>query len=711
MHDDGRISLFECSHTLGAGLMIDTYVSRSNRTGVWQALKTGKIFAAIFAFAILGLGLAGCTTSPQVSTHGTARSTPQAAAASGTTSPQVSANGTARSTPRAAAASGTTSPQGSANGTDNNSSGLASYPGPEHAYYVSPNGTDNNSGTLDSPWKTLAYALTKLSPSDVLYLRGGTYYEHGLTASLKGTATAPITIQSYPGEHALIDGGMPDFKDTSNAEWELVDDRIHLYRSKRTFSGSFVRAWLVDDDVQLVEYKAKENMESTNYDSLHGMEPFYMGPGVHLRDDGHIYIRLQYNPNDLADWSGEPLAPIPADTDPNHNKIAVFTSDHIFLLDDAEYLHFKDLDFSYAVKIMDVRNGSHHIELDGCRLNYGSYGLAIHDGSHDWEIHNCEFNNGLPDYVYWTDVKNKDQEVAEAYPEFQSEAITGSIPSFNIHHNVFRNSFDALLVKDGTIDARITENMFKHIRDDAINLTKGISNVEVAHNMLWHVRSGISNLGSDVNPGQIYIHHNVIDNSAYQRGGRPGNYRANDWPIWSTGAPFSSHDNGNKASWWKLYNNTIITRRSGYEWDAAGPTTVTGNSEKYVYNNIFYVIDDRVVYRADLASSGSHYDGNVIYRNAPGRFPLLLHFGDGSDYNSLADFRERSGTDWEVNGLEIDPGFSISVIEDPKFDPATIWERYRPTNSQVFAAGASYSGLNWPGTEGVNYRGAVSPTS
>ena len=225
--------------------------------------------------------------------------------------------------------------------------------------------------------------------------------------------------------------------------------------------------------------------------------------------------------------------------------------------------------------------------------------------------------------------------------------------------------------------------------------------------MFWHVAIGISNLGSDEAPGHVYIHHNVIDNSAYQRGGRPGNYREDTWPVWRIQNPFDSHGAGNKASWWKLYNNTIVTRKSDNEWAAAGPTDVTGNSEKYVYNNIFYMIDDRAVYRDDWASSGSHYDGTVMYKNAPEGLYTFIHFGDGNNYHSLADFRANSGTDWEINGLEIDPGFSVSVIEDPTFDPTTIWERYRPINSQVFTPGASYSELNWPGTEGVNYRGAI----
>lgn len=575
-------------------------------------------------------------------------------------------------------------------------------------YYVSPNGSDDNNGSLDNPWQTIEHALTRLSAGDVLNLRDGTYYEHELEVRLNGTASAPITIQSYPGERAFIDGGLPFFRNTPNTEWELVDGDIHLYRSLRTFSDSSIQAWLVDDDVQLIEYESAANLESTNYGPLNNMEPIFVGPGIQLRPDGRIYIRLQNNPNDLTDASGNPIAPIPTDPNPNNNSIAVFSSNYILLLDGASYIHFKDLHFSHAQYIMDVRNGSHHVALSGCRVDYGQYGLVLRENIHDWDIYDCEFDNGLPDHVYWTDVKNRDLDVSEAYPEFQSAAITGSMPSFYIHDNMFRNTFDAVTVKGGTSDTRITNNVFRQIRDDSINLESGISNVEIAHNLFWQVMGGISILASEQAPGHVYIHHNVIDNSAYQRGGRPGNYREDRWPVWTNGRPFPSHDVEEEAAWWKLYNNTIVSRKSsGYPWAAAGPDKISGSGQKYVLNNIFYIMDERIIFRDDLQSFGSYYDGNVIYRNAVDSLPLFYNFGDGGRYDSMAEFQLDSGTNWERNGLEVDPGFDITAINDPTFDPVTIWERYRPTNDEVFTIGATFPGGGWPGTEGITYRGAL----
>ncbi len=51
--------------------------------------------------------------------------------------------------------------------------------------------------------------------------------------------------------------------------------------------------------------------------------------------------------------------------------------------------------------------------------------------------------------------------MGEAYPEFQSVAISGAIPGFYIHDNLFRDTFDGITVKDGTNNARIVANLFR----------------------------------------------------------------------------------------------------------------------------------------------------------------------------------------------------------------------------------------------------------
>ena len=75
-------------------------------------------------------------------------------------------------------------------------------------FFASPLGLSTGNGSFGSPWdlKTALKQPAALKPGDVLWLRGGVY--HGtFVSSLTGTASAPIRVQSYPGEHPRIDGG------------------------------------------------------------------------------------------------------------------------------------------------------------------------------------------------------------------------------------------------------------------------------------------------------------------------------------------------------------------------------------------------------------------------------------------------------------------------------------------------------------------------
>jgi hypothetical protein len=76
--------------------------------------------------------------------------------------------------------------------------------------YISPAGSDNNSGTIDKPLATLQAAIYRATPGTTINLRGGTYklaQAVWFGEKNSGTDSAPILIQSYPGEKAILDGG------------------------------------------------------------------------------------------------------------------------------------------------------------------------------------------------------------------------------------------------------------------------------------------------------------------------------------------------------------------------------------------------------------------------------------------------------------------------------------------------------------------------
>jgi parallel beta-helix repeat protein len=75
-----------------------------------------------------------------------------------------------------------------------------------NSYYVSPSGSNSNPGTLASPFLTVQKAVNTVGPGDTIYLRAGTYSE-SVHISVTGTSGGEITLTSYSGETATINGG------------------------------------------------------------------------------------------------------------------------------------------------------------------------------------------------------------------------------------------------------------------------------------------------------------------------------------------------------------------------------------------------------------------------------------------------------------------------------------------------------------------------
>jgi hypothetical protein len=75
--------------------------------------------------------------------------------------------------------------------------------------YASPTGSDSAPGTLAAPFKTAQKLANSLVAGETGCLRQGTYTRTGtyvFSMTRGGTASAPITITSYPGEKATIQG-------------------------------------------------------------------------------------------------------------------------------------------------------------------------------------------------------------------------------------------------------------------------------------------------------------------------------------------------------------------------------------------------------------------------------------------------------------------------------------------------------------------------
>ncbi|MCU0341576.1 MAG: hypothetical protein MUE30_16995 [Spirosomaceae bacterium] len=75
-------------------------------------------------------------------------------------------------------------------------------------YYVATNGNNANNGTsLNTPWRTLAYACSNATAGSTVYIRGGVYSEQNINVTVTGTAVSPISFKNYANEYPIIDGG------------------------------------------------------------------------------------------------------------------------------------------------------------------------------------------------------------------------------------------------------------------------------------------------------------------------------------------------------------------------------------------------------------------------------------------------------------------------------------------------------------------------
>ena len=90
-------------------------------------------------------------------------------------------------------------------------------------YYVATDGVDDNPGTLIQPWETIQKAANSLSPGDIVYVRGGVYYEK-VTFNISGSENdGYITFQNYEDEVAILDGTDVSVIEGDNGMFLIVD--------------------------------------------------------------------------------------------------------------------------------------------------------------------------------------------------------------------------------------------------------------------------------------------------------------------------------------------------------------------------------------------------------------------------------------------------------------------------------------------------------
>lgn len=289
--------------------------------------------------------------------------------------------------------------------------------GPAH-FVDAARGNDASEGSKTQPWKTLGYALRQLDPGDTLYLRGGTYYEHPVL-SQSGTEDAPITIQSYPGESAVIDGGLREFFEDPASSWEPASDgaagefvstrTYHALNDRRVphqfLPGGWEPLWSIENErplalghfgdsmVPLHGYRHLSGLRASNEywlaDKKDRSNGIYCGPGLWFnRETGRVHIRLAHHT-----MPGLGHRAYRGETDPRRLSlcIAIGFGDDVLRISGIRNVRLRDLTLRGATGSPMIHvYGSENVELDHVNV-FGGFPDLLVNASQRLRVTHCAF--------------------------------------------------------------------------------------------------------------------------------------------------------------------------------------------------------------------------------------------------------------------------------------------------------------------------------
>lgn len=550
-------------------------------------------------------------------------------------------------------------------------------------------GSDKNAGTEAAPWQSIGHALPILKAGDTLYLRGGTYYEN-VYCAVAGRKDAPITIRSYPGEQAVIDGGLREFFSAPAEAWApFPQGGADEYRSTRSYKNIRDVVGLFGDSlIGLQTYWHVEDLRAKNELWIDDPEkkamilPMYCGPGIwYDKQTGHIHVRLAHtnlkNPQ-VADYRGE--------TDPRKLPlvIAPFNSVPLFL-DQGMHVRFQDLVIRGGGQNVVVLQFGVDLDFDNVTVFGGTYCLRARSTG-PLRMVNCGLHGMIPPWG-WRSENGLYTYTAGEYDPF----VPGPKPSNT--RNIARLPTHAVLVTEGSYEfevfyyphnhdwdlsyseftdghdgvylsganIRFHHNRVDNMQDDGIYLSSPTpyfsDRIFIYQNLITRVFSAFSCHSHGGPDGAIYIYRNVVDMRQGAQFSRPS-------PKEPQGQVFSGHIflvHGRELFGIEsiyFYQNTFICPALSGGYAMRTWVNTTSRTARRVFNNLFVYLNgypgpDPV----GAPEDDMQIDGNLHWCPVPGAKPLADYFE-----------RVRSCKGSLKNKAKYPPGWEASsFIADPKF--------------------------------------------
>jgi len=485
-------------------------------------------------------------------------------------------------------------------------------------------GDDAGAGSEKAPWKSLAHALRQLKPGDTLYLRGGVYYEK-VALSRDGTAEAPITIASHPGELAILDGGLREFAESPATSWEpfaggaegeFVSTKTYFQTDARRAPQQFLPAsweplWGIENErplalghfadsmVPLHGYRNVIDLRATSEFWIAGKKEketgIYCGPGLWFnRDTGRIHIRLAHHK--LEGLGGHAFR---GETDPRKLPLVVALGfgDDVMRVTGVKHVRIQNLALRGATgSPMIHAYGAEDVAIDHVTI-FGGFPCLLVDASKDIRVTHSAFRGLAAPWTSRAHMKYRgtatyqivlrndqpgNENIEFGWCEFTDDhdfAFLRYVKNLQFHHNFVDNFND-----DGL---EIGPKMRSHTMFIHENRIGAILSPFTQH----EGDKDESPLDHDPKAG-AFVFRNVIDL-------RAGTYRSPPTQDDPSGA-FLHHeghlvgDHGGPIwSVMHVYHNTILRETPtfrDYFLLGLGPQGLR-NSERDVFNNIMVQID------------------------------------------------------------------------------------------------------------------------
>lgn len=479
-------------------------------------------------------------------------------------------------------------------------------------FYVDPKaGDDADAGNRKRPWKTLQHAVGKLEPGDVLYLRGGIYFEH-VTIKSQGTAVEPITIRSMPGELAVIDGGLREFFVSPETAWEVVPDGAPgEFRSVKAYPdlGGRIDTTNVlgnfgDSMVPLHGYRflsdlrnSNEYFANLNAGKTEAGDGIYCGPGVYYdMETGRIHCQLAHTHQKALgndNYQGE--------TDPRKVPLVIagMKPGSTLTLEDASYVRVQDLVVRGSRLATVSINQSQNIEFDGVTAFGGQSAMAVRDSA-GLRLWNCALRGIAAPWTYrgslkyraiearifsasgWDPTGNDNHDFELAFSEFTDcvdGVFLGNVKNVQFHHNLVDNvSDDGLFLTAATAFDGTTPGGNVHIYQN--RLARCLTTFAFG---VGHGRQKTTSTGKQAGAG-VFIYRNVFD---FRRPVMYQQPKPDESQITTFGRVASDHG----GPLWEpmtIYHNTILHVEPPYRnyYLAGLGGHLAEGSVRKVFNNI-----------------------------------------------------------------------------------------------------------------------------